>query len=317
MARNPNLFARPPKNIGELIDKGSPDYGAPDLNGYNDTYATGVRRRVADLRYGGQMGYSPDFSTWVNFHPYVSRNLIPILIEPPLGFRSLPNADVWIGALRSMVEVMPMSIQGFNAELTVNTQTTPFGGGGEEFDSYVNVKRQKPDIQFTWTERVGMSIFRFHDAWIRYFIMDPNTKNATINTIPNSQLSDLMADQYSMTMLFIEPDELHRFVNQAWLVTNMFPKSSGQNTAKMDRANDMEKRELTIGYTGISQYGAGVDDFAQMILNEISIIGADPHGREAFMRDISGYVRDLIGQGYETSAEDIAPINRILNPQVR
>ena len=311
MARNANLFARPPQDNTAL------NPGAPVKDKYNDVYATGVNRRMADLRYGGQMGYSPDFSTWVNFHPYVSRHVIPILVEPPLGMRFLPNANHWIGALRALIETIPMAITGLNAELTVNTQTVPFGGGGQEFEVYTNVKRAKPDINIQYTERVGMSIFRYWDAYIRYLMMDPDTKNATINTIDGSQLNDLMADQFSMTVLFIEPDELHRFVNQAWLVTNMFPKTSGVNQAKMDKANDNEKRDLTIQFSGIAQYGAGVDDFAQIVMNEINIIGADPHGREAFTNEISGYVKDLVGEGYESSVERINPINRILNPQAR
>lgn len=311
MARNANLFIRAQRSL----EAGTANSGAPMKGGYGDTYATGVNRRLSDLRFGGQMGYSPDFSTWVNFHPYVSRNLIPILIEPPLFFRTMPNSDVWIAALRSMLEVMPRSIQGLNAELQVSTATTPFGGAGQEFGVYTNVKEQKPDIQVTLVERVGMPIYRFISAWIRYGMMDPNTKVATVNTIAGSQLSDMMADQYSATVLFIEPDEMHRFVTQAWLVTNMFPKGTGQNTAKMDKASDMEMRELTIQFEGIAQYGAGVDDFAQRILNEISIVGADPHARDAFIKEVSGYVKDLTGQGYKSSAEDIAPLNRITNPE--
>lgn len=309
MARNSNLFTRPAKALD------GPDAGRPRKDGYNDMYATGVNRRVADLRYGGQFGYSPDFTTWVNAHPYVSRNLIPILIEAPLAMKALPNADHWIAALRSLIETKPLSIQGLNATLRVQTTETPFGGSGQQFEVFTNVTEEKPNIQFTWAETVGISIYRFWSAYIRYFMMDPNTKFATINTIPGSRLNDLMADQYSFTTLFIEPDEIHGSVNQAWLVTNMFPKGTGDNTAKRDKTNDLERRDVNIEFTGIAQYGAGVDDFAQTILSEIDIIGADPHGREAFMQEISGYVRDLRGQGYESSAEDINPINRIRNPK--
>lgn len=323
MARNANLFARaidnPEDNARGPNSKDNPQVkvGAPKLDGYNDAYATGVTRRMADLRYGGQMGYSPDFTTWVNFHPYVSRNLIPILIEPPLGMRALPNHEVWIAALKSMVETMPMSIQGLNARLDVQTATTPFGGAGQEFEVYTNVRETKPSISMTWKERVGIPVYRFFSAWIRYLMMDPNTKFATINTIAGSELSDLMADQFSMTMLFIEPDELHRYVNQSWLVTNMFPKSTGDNSAKMDRANDGETRDTTIEFSGIAQYGAGVDNFAQTVLDKISIIGADPHGRQAFKTQISDYVKELIGSDYESTAEIIRPQNLILPADAR
>lgn len=316
MARNANLFLRSTNlPVDNSNSRDQANSGAPKKGGYDDTYGAGVNRRMSDLRYGGQFGYSPDFTTWVNMHPYVSRNLIPILVEPPLFFRTMPNPDVWIAALRSLVETMPRSIQGLNGELQVSTASTPFGGAGQEFEVYTNVKEQKPEIQFTWVERVGMPIQRFLQSWIRYGMMDQNTKVATVNTIAGSQLSDMMADQYSMTMLFIEPDEMHRFVTQAWLVTNMFPKSSGTNTAKMDKASDMEMREYSVQFAGISQYGAGVDDFAQTVLSTMKITGADPHAREAFQTQISGYVQDLIGQGYKSSVATLAPLNRITNPK--
>lgn len=319
MARSNDIFLRP-------TDLNSANGGAPRQDGYNDVWLAGVKRRTGDLRFGGQMGYNLDFTHWVNAHPYVSRNVIPILIEPPLGMKALPNSKIWIRALKSMVETMPLSITGLNAQLDVSTDSTPFGGGGEEFEVYTDVKRARSDINFTWVEKTGLPIYRYMSAWIRYLMMDPDTKNATINTMPNARLNDLMADQYSMTMLFIEPDELHRFVTQSWLVTNMFPKTTGENTAKREQAAGQSKRELSIGFTGIAQYGAGVDDFAQAILNEISIIGADPHGREAFIKKIDGMVRDITGSGfdsgvrgfgYEASTEINEPLNRILHPETQ
>lgn len=307
--RQPTLFARPPADIGNV------NSGKPRQDGYNDMYAAGVKRRLSDLRYGGQFGYSPDLTTWVNAHPYVSRNLVPILIEPPLAMQALPNSDKWIASLRALIETIPQSIQGLNGELKVNTSESPLGGGGQRFEVFTNVLEEAPNIQIQYQERVGMAIFRYWHAYIRYFMMDPNTKYATANTIPGVRLSDLMADQYSFTCLFIEPDELHTFVNQAWLVTNMFPKGTGQNTAKRDKANDLEPRQTTIDFAGIAQYGSGVDDFAQIVLNEMNLLGADPHARQAFQKEISGYVRDLRGEGYKSSVEAIEPINRIMHPQ--
>lgn len=308
MTRSSNLFARSASTDGVTS-------GRPTLDGYNDAYAAGVQTREADLRFGGQMGYAPDYTTWVNAHPYVSRPVIPILMQAPLGFQSLPNSDIWVSALRSLVETAPLSITGLNAQLDVSTDSIPFGGAGQEFDVYTNVKEQKPDITFTWAERVGMPIYRFISSWIRFLMMDPDSKYATINAIPNSSLTDMLADQYTMTMMFIEPDEAHRSVRQSWLVTNMFPKTTGPNTAKRDMASDQElRKDLAVGFTGIAQYGAGVDDVAQTLLSEIDLVGADPNARQAFLKELSGYVTDSTGNSYENTAESISPINRILSP---
>lgn len=50
---------------------------------------------------------------------------------------------------------------------------------------------------------------------------------------------------------------------------------------------------MKLSFIGEAQYGADIDDFAQCVLNEISNVGADPLDRDAFFKEVSGYVRDL------------------------
>nr|DAO55670.1 MAG TPA: hypothetical protein [Caudoviricetes sp.] len=50
---------------------------------------------------------------------------------------------------------------------------------------------------------------------------------------------------------------------------------------------------MKLSFIGEAQYGADIDDFAQRILNEISNVGADPLDKDAFIKEVSGYVRDL------------------------
>lgn len=257
-----------------------------------EVYAAGSPRQILDLRYGGQMGWAPDFTTYVNNHPFVTRPLICLMLEEPKGFQLFPNSDRWIGSLRSMIETKPLRIEGLRNQWEVETASVNFGGGGQEQEVFTDVKESKPDISFTWTELDGMPIYRMHKAWINYLMMNPHTKYAMNNTIPGAELSDLLPDQYAMTCAFIEPDPNHRYVNQAWIVTNMFPKGTGDNSAKRDKTSAMEVREVTINYTGLSQQGDGVNEFAQMLLDRISIAHADPEKRRSFIREISARVAE-------------------------
>lgn len=50
---------------------------------------------------------------------------------------------------------------------------------------------------------------------------------------------------------------------------------------------------MKLSFIGEAQYGADIDDFAQRILNEISNVGADSLDKDAFIKEVSGYVRDL------------------------
>lgn len=270
------------------------------------TISKGTQAPVADLRYGAQMGYSPDLTTWVSNHPYTRRNVLCFLLEAPRGFTKLPDGEKWVASLREFFERMPQQITGLQQTYNIDTDNVRLGKGGQEQEFFTNVTVSKPNLQFQMHERVHLGIYRFLTSWVRLFMMDPDTGFATANTIQGMQLEDLLPDQYTATCLFIEPDALHKYVNQAWVVCNMFPKDQLENTASRDMAGAYDKRDLSIAFTGIAQYGAGVDAFAQVILDRIKLIGADPHYRQSFITDIDALVADRpfgYHQGVDTLAQ--------------
>lgn len=71
----------------------------------------------------------------------------------------------------------------------------------------------------------------FHQGWITNLMMGPDTRFANIATLSGitsmSQPPHMLADMYSVTMLFIEPDPTHTRVVKSWLVTNMYPAGAG------------------------------------------------------------------------------------------
>ena len=256
----------------------------------SNAYGRGNTSPMLDLRYGGQMGFAPELTEWVSNQQYVKRNLICLLVEAPKGFQKLPEQEYWVGTLRALVELHAIRITGLNATLTVETVETPVGGAGQVQQDVTNVTEAKPDISFTWNEKYGMPVQRFLDGWIRYLIMDPNTKFANVNTIAGNSVTDLLADMYSATMCFIEPDPTHTKVVKSWLVSNMYPLTSGEVTAQRDITAASEQTQYDVQFTGISQYGLGVNAFAQKLLDGINITGANPYHRAAFIDSISADV---------------------------
>jgi len=252
-------------------------------------FNAGVNAPMADPRFGGMFGHMPDLSEWVSNQAYVRRNLICLLVEAPKGFNFLPNKDYWIGTLRSAVELHPISIDGLNRTLEVETAENAVGGGGEMQEDFVDVKRQRSQPVFRIPEKAGMPFAHFFEGWIRNLIMDPDTKYpaiATLGTVP----PDMLPDMYAATMLFFEPDALHSKVLKAWLVTNMWPKSSGEINGRRDLTAAHETVTHDINFTGIAQSGAGVIAFAQKMLDGMKITGANPHLRPAFVDAISADV---------------------------
>ena len=250
-------------------------------------YGTGHQAPMVDLQFGGQMGYAPDLSEWVSNQAYVRRNLICLLVEAPKGFSLLPNPEQWIATLRALVELHPMSIDGLNAGLEVEVASNPVGGAGQQQEDFTDVKEIQSKVVFKWGEKYGMPVASFLRGWITNLLMDPNTKFANVATLTGNQPTDMLADQYAATMIFIEPDPTHSKVVKSWLVTNMFPLKTGEITGRRDLTAAGEVQTYDIDFTGIAQYGLGVDAFAQKLLDGIKITGANPYNRAAFVDAIT------------------------------
>ena len=258
---------------------------------------------MLDLTYGGQHGWAPNLTEWVSNQAYVRRNLVCVLLEAPRFFTLMPDPAKWVSTLKSLVELHCRSIEGFNAALTVDTDEHPVGGAGEMQQEVINVTRARTEPSFTFVEKYGRPIQTFIQHWIQYALMDPETKYALVGTLEKKP-DDLLADWYSCSALFFEPDPIHRKVVQAWVTTNMYPKETGEIIGKRDLTTASEVLNLTIPFTGISQYGLGVNLFAQKILDGININNANPYLRPSHLQSISSDVA-AAAEGYKKNAEDL------------
>lgn len=267
-------------------------------------YAQG-RAPMTDLRYGGQNGFAPNLTEWVSNSHYVRRNLICLLIEPPSGFSLLPNPEFWTAALKALVEVHAKLIDGFNAALEVETQETAVSGGGEMHQDITNVTRARSNPSFSFTDLYGRPIQNFLHDWIINLIGDPDSKVPLVVTRNGVKPSDLLADVYSATMLFMEPDPTHTKVSKAWLTTNMYPKSTGEITGKRDLTSAGELSEISVEFSGISQTGLGVVSFAQAILDRVNLTNANPYARPAFVSGIHSDV-EAAGRGFAGGVSELA-----------
>lgn len=266
-------------------------------------YNAGHQAPMVDLQYGGQMGFAPDLTEWVSNQAYVRRNLICLLVEAPKGFRLLPNPDYWTATLRSLVELHALSVEGLNAGLEVEVTETPVGGAGQRQQDFTNVTEAVSNPTFRWGEKYGMPVANFLRGWIQNLIMDPHSKFAGIAST-GQRPADMLADMYSATMAFIEPDPTHTRVMKSWLVTNMYPLRTGPIEGRRDLTQAGEAPTYDVEFTGIAQYGLGVDAFSQRLLDGINITGANPHLRPAFVQNIGA---DILAtrKGYENGVETL------------
>jgi len=259
---------------------------------------------MVDVTYGGMHGYAPELSQWVSNQSYIRRNLICVLLEAPKFFQLMPEPEKWVASLKSLLELHCRTIEGFNAGLTVELDEHPVGGAGEFQQEVTDVKRARTEPSFTFVEKYGMPIQTFLYNWITYGLMDPDTKYAMVGTLDGDEPTDMLADWYSASILLFEPDPTHRKVVKSWVTTNVFPRSTGEIIGKRDLTAASEILNLTVEFTGLSQFGLGTNVFAQQILDNINLVNANPYNRPSFIQEISADV-GTDGEGYKKNVEDL------------
>jgi hypothetical protein len=271
----------------------------------SQAYSENANAKMLDLTYGGQHGYAPDLTQWVSNGAYVRRNIICILIEAPKFFDYLTNKDKWVSALKALFELHAQSIEGLNAELTVETTSTPVGGAGEVQEEIVDVKRAPSSISFNFGhDKYGRPIQTFISDWITMGMMNPDSKIPGIATLTGNKPDDMLADMYSATCIFIEPDATGRKVIHSWLATNMFPKGTGAIEGKRDLTAAMEMPSLSIPFSSICQYNLGGNVLAQRMLDNIVLNNANPNMRAAFVSGISADA--AAASGYKEGVDTLA-----------
>lgn len=268
-------------------------------------YSRASKHPMLDLAHGGQNGWAPNLTEIISSQAYVSRPLILIMVEPPKMFTLLPESEKWIAALRALFELHPQVVDGYAAGLTVETEEHNLGGSEEKFQEPVRTVRERSKPKLQLVEKYGRPIQTLLDFWIRYGLGDPEAGYALLGTLGKTEVKDLLADWYSATILAIEPDPLHKYVDKAWLTTNVYPLGTGEIIAKRELTANRELLTLDIELAGVSQVGAGINDMAQQILNAINIQNADPYMRPAFVNKVSADVEAAGGVGYKAWAEEI------------
>lgn len=255
-----------------------------------DTTSTTSRGYVAqntDLRYGAQMGFSNELSTWVSNHPHVARNVVLFLLEAPLFMKKLPDAEYQIASLRQFFETMPHTVNGLTNTINVETDSIPFGRDGSVQEFFTNVKYSPINLSLTMHERYNRGVWRMLHSWIRLGMMDPQMGFAAANTIQGVELDDGLPDQWTATLLAVECDHNHREPVQSWIITNVAPKDSIENIASRNMTNQgYQKQDLQIALTGIPQRGPGPEHLGKKLMARMPLTNADPHLRNAYINEI-------------------------------
>jgi hypothetical protein len=279
-------------------------------------YGQYINNAAIDIAHGGQFGYAPNMTEWKSNQAYVRKSGFAVLLEVPKFFLVMPDPESWIQALKALLETQSKKIEGFKQGVKLEVEEHDFGAAGEKQQEVVNATRERSEPTITVQEKYGRPIQTFINAWMRYGLMDPETKYALISTLAKKEQipDDLLADWYSCSWAFIEPDPTGRKVVKSYLVANSWPMEEGDVESVKDPVSSQEMLELTIPFSGITQVGVGVNIFCQQLLDKMNRINANPFLRAAYTADL--YKGDELKEsavlqldttlGYSKSMDDVA-----------
>lgn len=258
------------------------------------------------MDYGGQFGYAPDIEEWVSNQTHVKRNLVILLLEAPKFMSIMDTPPEWYAGLRALVELHPKSVTGFNAGLEVSVNEQEVGGGGEMQQAYTDVKRSRTVPVFNWIDKDGNIIQRFLEYWVRFGLMDPDSKIPMATTRKAYKEKDWLADWYAMTIMAIEPNTSMTVAMRTWITTNMWPMSTGDISAKREMATEHEIVDISITFTGISDTSIGTNVCGQKMLDQIYKKDANPWLRKCFVPEQDANVKSTDDKvGYQQGVDEI------------
>jgi len=274
-----------------------------------------------NLEYGGMHGYLPHMHEWMSNQAYVKRNLIPVVLSYPKFFDYMSNPDKWKKAYKALIELHPLTIEGFNSGLTVETDEHPIGAGTEMQEEIIDVKRERSTPSFTYKEKAGRAIQKFLDTVIRYGYMDPDVKAPLVTKLGGKAITRdpkdpkkpginiYTPDFYTGSTIFIEPDISQHNVVDAWLCVNMFFKGTGDRTGKRDISSGGEMLDLSIEMAAITLNNHSVLNMAQGILDSLNagVLAGIPDDVTDYQLPIDSIQANVAGTevGFnQTAAED-------------
>jgi len=238
-----------------------------------------VRTPSIDLSQGGQQGMLQNPMLWGNNANYIRQKTIPVLVSAPRLMGLLSNAGYRMAALKSLMELMPQKIDGLKSSLSADYDGQAVGHAGEKMESVTHVAREVSAPNYEWVDKYGMAITRYWTDYMRMFIADPDLQVPAIIQTPeyiNAGSPPITPESQSMVMLFIEPDVTMTNVTNAWLCTNMMPRTAGEIIGVREMGGSNEIPTVGIEFTALTFIGKPVELLAASYLASLKLTDLRP-----------------------------------------
>lgn len=262
-----------------VLNKASTDVRTPQLN-------TGA----AQYGGGGQNGFLHSPFQWTNAAPYVRQPLRAVLVNAPLLMQFMNDAQLQLDTLKTLIELRAQKIDGLQSSVTWDYDGPVITNAGEKMEAVIKASRAVSTPTFEWTVSYGMAEIRYWHDYGRYIIMDPDLQFPGIVALQryiDAGSPPVLPEAQSMTVLFFEPDQTMTNITNAWLCTNMQPRSAGDIVGRMERGGSSEITTLSIEFTALTMTGEGVYRLAKAYLDTLKLQDLRPLDLKPFYPGIN------------------------------
>lgn len=258
---------------------------------------------MLDPRYGGQMGKATNYVELVSSQLHLRRNLDILVLKGPGFFNMMSDSKYYLGVLKSLFELLPVSVDGFNQTIDLEHESSPFGRSGEVLEQPSHSTRQRSNPILRIPERAGKPIIEFTKFWVQWCLMDPEL-GAPLITTAGLNVDDTLIDNNSATILAWEPDPTNKYPVEAWLGFNITPKTTGEIIGRREITAGYEQIIYDLPFTMTQQVGAGVKNLAKQIMDRMTITNANPARRAAGIGGISADI-DALDVGLRNNIQSL------------
>lgn len=248
-----------------------------------------------NVAIGGQQGMMQDPHEWTSSANYVRQRILPVLISGPALLKYMSNPAQQLAALKSLMELMAQKIDGLNSSVTWDYDGPLVGNAGEKFESAIKASRAVSAPAYTWAEKYGMAVTRYWTEYGRQLILDPDLGFPGIVSSPSYKAAGsppILPEQQSIMMLFIEPDITLTSVTNAWLCSNMQPRSAGDIMGSREMGMTGEIKEVAIEFTAFTEIGKAVNTLANKYLDSLKLGDLRPLDLDGFLNKPSAEINN-------------------------
>lgn len=265
-----------------------------------------IRTPTNDITFGGQNGYliNPQQLILGNT-PYVRQQIRAVLITAPGAMAFMENPQYQYTALKSLIELRSQKIDGLKSDITNDFDGFNYGNAGEKLEAVTKSSRAVSTPSHEWAVTYGMAEIRWWAEYSRLLILDPDLQAPGIIYSPafiNAGLPYL-ANMYTFTTLYYEPDPTFTYPTNAWLCTNMQPREVSGIIGKAEKGGGSSIEPLNIEFTSATLIGEGVYNLAKAYMDGINLQNLRPLALQPYVNGIDPNVSAaVIGLASEVDA---------------